>query len=532
MTVDPRPWWQEAVVYQVYPRSFADSDGDGIGDLPGITSRLGYVAEAGFDAVWLSPFYRSPMADFGYDVSDHCDVDPVFGTLADLDDLVVRAHELGLRVIVDYVPNHTSVEHPWFRDARASRASPYRDWYVWRDGRPDGRPPNNWRSAFPRVGPAWTFDEPTGQWYLHSYLPDQPDLDWSNPRVVAAMGDVLRFWLRRGIDGFRIDVAMRLGKDPDLRDNPDRADEPDARSAGRRLDEDQPSALEHLRTLRRVADEFPDRLLVGEVYVLDQQRMARYVNGLDGLHLAHDFTFLRQPWDARAFRRAIAGSMAAVAPRAWPAWCLGNHDHGRIASRFGQDGRGEERARLAAMLLLTLRGTPFVYQGDELGLPDSVVPAAQQVDVHDRDRVRGPVPWAPPSVAGPGAGFTSGTPWLPLAEEAERLNVTSQAADPGSTLSLVRSLLALRRSSDALRRGAMRLLDGPDGVLAWTRGDGAERLVVALNMSVSDVSLELPRTADDRVAWSTHAERPGEATGGRLRLRGLEGVIVGPAQRQ
>jgi alpha-glucosidase len=527
----PPPWWQGAAIYQVYPRSFADSDGDGLGDLPGITHHLDYVAGTGFDAVWLSPFYPSPQADFGYDISDHCAVDPAYGSLADFDDLVARAHALGLRVLVDFVPNHTSVEHPWFRDSRSSRTSAHRDWYIWRDGAPGGRPPNNWRSAFPRVGPAWTFDEPSGQWYLHSYLPDQPDLDWTNPHVVEAMSEVMRFWLRRGVDGFRIDVPMRLGKDPQLRDNPDQADEPDARFAGRRLDEDQPSALGHLRTLRRVADEFPDRLLVGEVYVLDQRRMARYVNGSDGLHLAHDFTFLRVPWDASAFRAAIEGSAAALAPGAWPAWCLGNHDHGRIASRFDFDGRGQERARLAAMLLLTLRGTPFIYQGDELGLPDSLVPPELQVDVHDRDRVRGPMPWLPPSVAGDAAGFSTGRPWLPVTADAEQLNVQAQAGDPRSLLSLVRSLLALRKVSAVLRHGSMRLLDGPPEAIVLSRGDGVERLVVALDLGTRPVSVELPVAAGDRVLCATDPNRVGERAGGGLRLEGLEGLVIGPEDR-
>jgi alpha-glucosidase len=534
VTAAGQEWWQGAAIYQVYPRSFADTDGDGVGDVPGIIARLDYLAGTGFDALWLSPFYRSPMADFGYDISDHTDVDPIFGSLHDVGRLLAEAHARGLKVIIDFVPNHTSTEHPWFRESRSSRTNPFRDWYVWRDGAPGGGPPNNWQSQFPRVGPGWTFDELTGQWYLHSYLPSQPDLDWGNPRVVEAMGDVLRFWLRRGVDGFRVDVPQRLGKDPLLRDNPGLAQEPDPRFVGLRFDEDQDLGLERLRAIRAVVEEFPGAFLVGEVYVMDQGRMARYVNGLDGLHMAHDFTFLRLPWDADAFRRAVSGSQAALVPEAWPAWCLGNHDHGRIASRFGEDGRGEERARLANMLLLTLRGTAFIYQGDELGLRDSDVPPEQVVDVHDRDRARGPMPWSPPSKAGAGAGFSAGTPWLPVAEEAERLNVETQASDPRSTLSLVRSLLALRRGSMVLRRGSMRLLEATGDVLAYARGEGDERLLVVLNMGTAPASPGIPTRPGDGILCSTAlggSERHGGIGPGGLHLGGLEGAIIGRLPR-
>ncbi|MBX3029717.1 MAG: DUF3459 domain-containing protein [Chloroflexi bacterium] len=520
-------WWRDAVFYQVYPRSFADSDGDGVGDLPGIIAHLASLAETGFDAIWLSPFYRSPMADFGYDISDHSDVDPVFGTVADLDALLVEAHRLGLRVIIDLVPNHTSAEHPWFRSSRASRQSPHRDWYVWRDGSPDGGPPNDWQSQFPRVGPGWTFDPPTGQWYLHSYLPDQPDLDWDHPEVVEAMSEVMRGWLRRGVDGFRIDVPQRLAKDRLFRDNEGLAQEPDPRFVGRRYDEDQDHVVDRLRAIRAVTDEFPDRVLVGEVYVLDQRRMARYVAGGDRLHLAHDFTFLRVPWDVAAIRAAIEGALEALGPDGWPTWCLGNHDHGRIATRFGTDGRGEARARLIQMLLLTLRGTPFIYQGDELGLPDSVVPPDRVVDIHDRDRVRGPMAWAPPSVAGAGAGFTTGYPWLPLTDQAERLNVETQLADPASMLSLVRQLLRLRRSTPALRQGDLRLLDGPPGVLIYRRALDGDRLTVVLNLGIDDIIVSTPWVPPcGRILLGTTPGREGESVDGALRLSACEGAVV------
>ncbi|SDX34831.1 alpha-glucosidase [Geodermatophilus africanus] len=493
-------WWRRGAVYQVYPRSFADSDGDGVGDLRGLRAHLDHLVELSVAAVWLSPVFPSPMADFGYDVADHCDVDPLFGTLADLDDLVADCHARGIRVVLDWVPNHTSDQHPWFRASRSSREDPRRDWYVWRDGAPDGGPPNDWRSEFAAVGPAWTYDEPTGQWYLHSYTPQQPDLDWENPEVEAAMHDTIRFWLARGVDGLRIDALQRLAKDPLLRSNA---------GSDRRHDQDWRTAHERLRGIRRVVDEFPDRMVVGEVYLLDLRRVLAYLAGGDQLHLAHNFVFVHLPWDAGAFRTAIEEFEAQAEPEAWPAWFLGNHDHPRIATRYDDGGHGPARARAVALLLTALRGTPFLYQGDELGLPDAVVPPDRVVDVDGRDPERAPIPWRPPSVAGPGAGFTTGEPWLPLVADAERLCVERQAADPASTLSLVRRLAALRTASPALQAGRQRMLDAAPGVLAWLREDGDERLLAAVNLGLE------PRTlAPDEEATllvSTDPARPSSA---------------------
>jgi alpha-glucosidase len=526
--IDDRNWWRWGIFYQVYPRSFADADGDGVGDLRGLTSRLPYVASLGVDAIWLSPFYRSPMTDFGYDISDHCDVDPIFGSISDFDEMLQTAHGLGLRIVVDWVPNHTSDQHPWFSDSRRSRASARRGWYVWRDGTADGGPPNNWQSQFPRVGSAWTFDAASAQWYLHSYLPTQPDLDWTNPEVVTAMSDVLRFWLRRGVDGFRIDVPHRLGKDQALRDNPMIANEPDPRYVGARFDEDQRSVHGHLQVIRSVVDEFPDRVLVGEVYVVNQRRMVEYVNGGQQLHLAHNFSFLRLPWDVRKFREAISEIEEILDTDAWASWSLGNHDHGRIASRFDHDGLGVERARLIMMLLLTLRGTPFIYQGDELGLPDSLVPAGLQVDIHDRDRARGPMPWNPPSRDAPAAGFSSGRPWLPLAETAGVLNVETQSANPGSMLALLRDLAMIRRASDALTTGRMVVLEDSDPVLAYTRTGDDGTWVVAMNFEAGAAVLDLASV--DRpleVVRSTDPVRvTGPMTAPVLSLGPLEGVLL------
>ena len=348
------PWWQRGVVYQVYPRSFADSDGDGIGDLPGITGRLDHLAALGVDAIWLSPIFRSPMRDFGYDVADYRDVDPVFGTLEDADRLIAAAHRRGIRVVLDFVPNHTSSDHEWFLDARSSRDAAHRDWYVWRDPAPDGGPPNDLLAQF--GGPAWTLDEGTGQYWYHSFLPEQPDLDWRNPAVRAAMHDNLRFWFDRGVDGFRIDVLWMIAKDDaPWRDGP-------VAAAATGFGGDPRNALEHgdgpamderLRELRDVADEYPDRVLIGEVY-MEPRRMVRYYGpGGRGAHLPFNTALVTLPWEAGAIRAAVEAYEAALPDGAWPNWVLGNHDQSRVATRLGA-----AQARVAAMLLLTLRGTP------------------------------------------------------------------------------------------------------------------------------------------------------------------------------
>jgi alpha-glucosidase len=500
----PAPWWRSAVVYQIYPRSFADSDGDGVGDLPGITAGLEHVRDLGADAVWLSPIYRSPMADFGYDVADHTDVDPRFGTLADADALIARAHELGLRVLLDFVPNHTSDRHPWFAESRASRDSPKRSWYVWRAG---DAPPNGWLSAFGGGRPAWTRDDATGEWYLHSFLPQQPDLNWDEAAVEAAMHDVLRFWLRRGVDGFRIDVAHRLGKDPALGDN-----EP-----GRRHDEDWPSVHPRMAGIRRVLEEFDgDRVAIGEVYLLDQRALAPYVTTGDELHLAHNFVFLNLPWSAARFRAVVDEFEELTRDGGWPAWCLNNHDHSRTATRYGV-----ARARVAAMLVLTLRGTPFIYQGEELGLTDGAVPEETVVDVDGRDPERVPLPWERPSVAGPGAGFTTGRPWLPVHPDAECLAVTAQAGAPGSSLALYRDLLALRRATPALHSGSYRSLDAARDVLAFARAEGDSCAVVALNFAPFPRPLPAEAVGAGPLLLST-----GAAPSGGM-LAGETGVVYG-----
>ncbi len=487
----PQPWWQRGAVYQIYPRSFADTDGDGVGDLLGVVGKLDYLRELGVEAIWLSPFYPSPMADFGYDVADYCDVDPRFGTLAEFDALVAGAHAHEMKVIVDWVPNHTSDRHPWFRDPAR------RHWYVWRER------PNGWQAQFRRGGPAWSHDPTSGRWWLHSFLPEQPDLDWDEPEVEAAMHEVLRFWLTRGVDGFRIDVVYRIAKDPALGEN-----EP-----GRRHDQDWPTIHPRLRRIRALLEEHgPDRMAVGELYLPTQADLVPYVNSGDELHLVHNFHFLTLPWSASAFRATVEEFDGLLDPGAWPAWCLNNHDHSRVATRYGP-----ERARVAALVLLTLRGTPFLFQGEELGLEDVPIPPDAVVDLDGRDPERAPLPWS----SGPGAGFTTGTPWLPLPPDAERVNAEVQASDPRSVLSLHRALLALRRAEPALQRGDQRFVDaGDEDVLGYTRG---ERLLVLANFATSEAQVRAPAGA--RVVLTTGMDKePGETFAGVL--RGDEGVAL------
>ncbi len=447
-------WWQRGAIYQIYPRSFADSNGDGVGDLRGIVSRLDHLAELAVEAIWLSPFFRSPMADFGYDVSDYCDVDPIFGTLDDFDEVLTQAHARDIRVVIDWVPNHTSDQHPWFQASRSSRDDPKRDWYVWRDG---DEPPNDWMSQFAAVGSSWTFDAATGQWYLHSFMREQPDLNWDNPEVESAMHDVIRFWMDRGVDGLRLDAIHKIAKDPLLRDHA---------GAPRRHDEDWDTIHERLRGIRRVIDEYDDRMVVGEVALQDLHRIVGYLESGDQLHLAHNFVFVDLDWDAEAFRTSIDDFEALADRAAWPAWFLENHDKPRVASRFGP-----RAARAAGLMLYALRGTPFVYQGQELGLPDTEIPPDRVVDVDGRDPERTPVPWEP----GPGAGFTEGEPWLPIDD---RFNAREQAGDPRSALTLFRRLAALRRELPVLREGPQRTVEAGPDVLAWLRG---EELLAAVN---------------------------------------------------
>jgi alpha-glucosidase len=457
------PWWKSAVVYQIYPRSFLDVTGDGVGDLAGITARLDHLAWLGVDAVWLSPINRSPMADFGYDVSDYTDVDPLFGSLADLDALVAAAHERGLKVLLDWVPNHTSDRHPWFAE--------HPDRYVWRDGPAPGEPPTRWGAAF--GGPAWTWDEGRGQWYLHLFLAEQPDLDWTNPEVEAAMLDVLRFWLDRGIDGFRMDVVHLVGKD--VRQEVLRADD-------RAWPDPTPFTHELLRRIRRLLDGYDgDRVGVGEVYILDTDEVARFYGDGDELHLPFNFPPLYAEWTAAAWRQQVETAERSLVPKGWPTWVLSNHDNPRHRTRYGS----EARARGAAVLLLGLRGTPFLYAGEELGLEDAVVPDDRVVDPGGRDGCRAPVPWTPDGRHGWAAD-----PWLPWPPDAGVRSVEVQRDEPTSMANLYRRLLVARKASPALALGDLEVVHADDAVLAWRRRHGDDVRVVAVNFT--DVEAELP----------------------------------------
>jgi alpha-glucosidase len=509
----PAPWWASAVVYQIYPRSFCDTDGDGIGDLEGVRRHLDHLAWLGVDALWLSPIYRSPMADYGYDVSDYCDVDPLFGSLADLDRLIAEAHDRGLKVILDWVPNHTSDQHPWFVEASSSAESPRRDWFVWRDPAPDGGPPNNWVAAFPPETPAWTLDPASGQYYLHLFLSSQPDLNWDHPEVVAAMLDVLRFWLDRGIDGFRADVVHLIGKDPAL---PDLAD--DLAAITPVALNDHPSAHERLRAIRSLLDSYPgDRMMVGEITLATSQ-LAAYYGRSDELNLVFNFTPMFAPWTADAWRKRIERADEELAPRdAWPTWVLSNHDNPRHRTRYGTEGR----ARAAAVLLLGLRGTPFLYAGEELGLADAEVPSERVHDPGGRDGCRAPLPWDD----SPGRGW-AGEPWLPWPPEPDEHSVAVERDDPTSILHLYRRLLAARRASGALSTGTAALVDAPEGVLAWRRDLDADERLVLVNFTDATVDLGArPELADATVLVSSWGRGEGEPFDGCL--IGDEAVILG-----
>jgi alpha-glucosidase len=471
-----------------------------VGDLAGIRSRLPYLSWLGIDAIWLSPFFRSPMKDFGYDISDYRDVDPQFGTLEDFDRLVEEAHAAGIRVLVDLVPNHTSDQHPWFVEARSSRLSLKRDWYIWRDGTPD-KPPNNWVGAF-IGGPAWTWDEGTEQWYLHQFLPEQPDLDWSNPEVEAAMHDIMRFWMDRGVDGFRIDVVHGLGKDPELPDDP-----PEVAGMPHSLVNNHPSVHPILQRMRSMVDVYASHpVLIGEVHLLETSQVALYYGQNDELHLAFNFPPLFAPWDATAWKEQIVVADAHFKPRqAWPTWVLSNHDNPRHRTRYGS----EERARAAAVLLLTLRGTPILYAGEELGLENAWVPPERVVDPGGRDGCRAPLPWD----GTPTHGWGTSDPWLPWPPEADTRNVEAMRAEEGSILHLYRRLIRARRESAALTAGTQELLGAPEGVVAYSRRFGEDRRVVLINFTEEPVEVALPG------AWMI------EIASGGLEGRQFDGVV-------
>jgi alpha-glucosidase len=509
-------WWRDGVVYQIYPRSFADSNGDGIGDLRGIIQHLDYLNDGaggglGVDAIWLSPIYPSPMHDFGYDIRDYCGISPEYGTMDDFRELLAEAHRRGIRIVMDLVMNHCSSEHPWFVEARASRESPKRDWFIWHDGKPGGGPPNNWHAAF--GGSAWGWDRHTRQYYLHSFLKEQPDLNWRNPELEHAMYDMMRFWLDMGVDGFRLDVANWFIKDAELRDNPThwRGLRPYDRQE-HVYDRNRPETLQIMRKVRQVVDAYPERMTVGEVFVMppgDPALPAQYYAGGEGLHMAFNFAFLYTGWHADGFARAVDRWESLLWPDLWPNYTLSNHDQPRACSRYGEVECARGRGRVMAAMLLTLRGTPFLYYGEEIGMKSARVPRARLQDplgkrywpVHPgRDPARTPMQWS----SAPFAGFSPCEPWLPVNDDYGAVNVEAQQADPSSLLGWHRQLIALRRHTPALHRGAYRRLVQDDAdVFAYAREHEGERILVALNFARRDRTVALPEGAGWQVLLSS-----------------------------
>ncbi len=444
-------WWKTAVIYEIYPRSFQDSNGDGIGDLNGIVQRLEYLNQLGVDAIWIAPIYQSPMADFGYDVADYCSIDPIFGTMGDFDRLLQEAHQRNLKVILDFVPNHTSDQHPWFLESRSSRESAKRDWYLWRDE------PNNWMSNF--GGSGWEWDEPTAQYYYHSFLKEQPDLNWRNPAVRSAMYDVLRYWLDKGVDGFRVDVMWLMIKDDQYRDNPPNPQYRPGESSNHAwlpiYNGNRPEVHAVVAEMRSVVDRYSARVLIGEIYLPVKELAEYYGKHLEGADLPFNFLLLQTAWTAQAIAQVVTEYMSALPPGAWPNWVLGNHDNTRIATRVG-----EEQAPLAAMLLLTLPGTVTLYYGEEIGMKDGVIPADAIRDPAEkrqpgigmgRDPERTPMPWD----GSPLAGFTTAAPWLPLNHDHGTVNVGTVSQRPGSIFQLYRELIGLRRVHRGLGEGGI-----------------------------------------------------------------------------
>jgi alpha-glucosidase len=540
-------WWRSGVVYQIYPRSFADGNGDGLGDIPGIIDHLDHLNDGtpeslGVDAIWLSPIYPSPDYDFGYDVADYVGVDPRYGTLADFERLIAECHARGIRVVLDLVLNHSSHQHPWFQASRTGRTGPFADWYVWHDSPGpsllgERRRPNNWRSFF--GGPAWTWDEGRQQFYLHTFLPQQPDLNWRNPEVRAALLGVVRTWLDRGVDGFRLDVFNAFFKDAALRSNPRRFGGLGAWSWQWHVyDRNQAELKDLLAELRGIVDERPGRMTIGELF---DGAIEDAVGYAAPRHLIFDWALMGRPWDAAAFRRSIATREAVFGPDRWPSNVLSNHDQPRHASRFdvprgsGPGGEGDARAKVAAAMLLALRGTPFLYYGEEIAQRNLVVPNSRAFDPParraglffrwwNRDQCRGPLAWRRDG------GFTTGTPWLPLSSDAPARNVEAQAADPGSVLAFYRRLLWLRRATPSLSTGAQELLDVPDPeVLAFVRRAAPDAALVVLNLASRPAAIQVPAVDAEarwRLALSTHDRSEGELEAGDLILHPLEALIA------
>jgi alpha-glucosidase len=522
-------WWQTGVFYQVYPRSFQDSNGDGVGDLKGIINRLDYLKWLGIAAVWVSPIYPSPMADFGYDVADYTGIHPLFGTMEDFDALLAELHQRDMKLILDLVPNHTSHQHPWFLESRSSKDNPKRNWYIWRDAREDGSVPNNWLSVF--GGSAWEWDEATGQYYYHAFLKEQPDLNWRNPEVQKAMLDVMQFWLDKGVDGFRVDVMWHMIKDEQLRDNPLNPDYDEHMADYNKLlpvySTDQPEVHDIVYKMRALTNRYNERVIIGEIYLPIEKLVIYYGADNNGAHLPFNFQLITLPWSAAEIARAIDAYEGALPSNGWPNWVLGNHDNTRIASRIGL-----QQARVAAMLLLTLRGTPTIYYGDEIGMQDVAIHPDEVQDPQglnmpgkflSRDPARTPMQWD----TGKNAGFTQVTPWLKVARNFKKVNVQVQQHDEDAMLLLYKRLIDFRQKEPALTIGNYRPAFSDNKMIAYIREHDNRRLLIVLNLSHSTSYFNpehLP--VKGTIELATHAELEGTQVSGTLCLGGDEGVVI------
>ena len=526
-------WWEQSVIYQIYPRSYRDTTGNGVGDLPGIIEKLDYVAALGVDTIWLSPIFASPMKDFGYDVSDYTDIHPDFGTLETVDELIDQTHQRGLRLLFDFIPNHTSDQHSWFLESESSPTGPKRDWYIWRDAAPDGGPPNNWLSYF--GGTAWAWHEDTQQYYLQSFLKEQPDLNWRNPEVVEAMHSILRFWFDRGVDGFRVDAVLPVIKDDQFRDNPPRTDAGFGKDTGSSRDqlriynENRPELHGILRDMRAIANEYSgDRLLLGEVYSLDPDLATKYYGRNDEFQLVLNVSLVNLPWEATKMRHCVEAFEGALPSGAQATLVLGSHDEPRLTSRWG-----EAQARVAAIMLLTLRGTPIIYYGDEIGMLDAENVGVDSLDPWpvlaglphlSRDASRTPMQWD----ASPVAGFSSlPDPWLPIHPRSGEHNVFTQQNEADSIFNLYSALIDLRKSSPALVRGTYRGLDDhPEGTYVYLREWVDERFVVALNFGTDPCRISISGESEGHLMLSSHLDREGVEPLADLSLRANEGVVI------
>lgn len=522
-------WWQKGIIYQVYPRSFQDTNNDGIGDLKGVISRLDYLKWLGIDIVWISPVYPSPMKDFGYDISDYVAIHPMFGNMQDFDQLVEEVHKRNMKIILDLVPNHTSDKHPWFLESRSSRDNPKRDWYIWKDPTSDGHVPNNWLAAF--GGSAWEWDAKTHQYYYHAFLKEQPDLNYRNPEVLNAMENVMRFWLDKKVDGFRVDVMWHMIKDKEFRNNPPNPNYlphmPDCDSLLPVFSTDQPEVHDVVFHMRKVMEEYKDKLMIGEVYLPIDRLVSYYGINNEGAQLPFNFLLVLTQWDATHLASAIDQYIAELPVKAWPNWVLGNHDQKRIRSRVGLG-----QARVAGMLLLTLPGTPTIYYGDEIGMQDVPIPQDEVRDPQglnmpgknlSRDPARTPMQWD----ATDNAGFSAAKPWLRIGRQYETENVATEKDESDSMLLFYKRLITLRQKEPSLMTGGYERICGErQGIVYLRRQEGYDTFMIALNFTHATCQFTFNKKYNGKIELSTMKDLEGTEIEGTIYLSGDEGIIV------